>query len=1760
MGSTLNSKIDAASPVFSFIIATLIITATVSAALFWGKPFMDDMRSETAQENVGSQLNAVLEAIDDLTDAGDSTSLPISADSGYIESEASKSHIVNKPESSGQEDILDEGDRTILWYSLDDNYNFTVSDLDDGDNFFNVTMEQGSVTKAEAYWLDNGTMPRLRFNPPNHDFAPFCKGRSKTTTFEIWNDGIDKLTYQLSDNGFDGLEVSPIEGSSTGEHDTITVTVDTTDIPFGSYDYSEYYITITSNGDSTNGLKSIGTGTFGISFQVLDCDNQQPTAAHNNVTTNEDTVFTFVHTTPPPPGENFYYDDNDENDLDYVLITDLDKNASDCLKLDGAKIKPNQQIPRDDIMAGLLTFTPRPNENGIPYAMFKFRVSDGIDESILVYNMTINVTAVNDVPIVRDIPNATDLYVYPGGKVVGDIEGAGGGEEKNSFEPIPLDNFLIDPDLYHEGDTVTWFYSGNNVLIVDISGTYPKRVAVVSLPEPGGLSLDQANEDQSGSGFQNNMYYAQKFKVGASGQLEKVELSISAPCPGEITLEDITIQIRNELPDLSKFPPPPLAEAVIPTFCDPTFNWKTATFNDPYNASDGEELFIVVLAAVTAKEYYWEVSPGDSYPDGCLWFNPGAGWDEECGTDFIFRTYINESGWSGTENILFTATDSYSASDSDDANFTVIAPPVVDDIPDQLINTTDSRYPYFYEISLDDYVADYDNTDAEISWSTSSSDYLLITIDANRVANISVKNPPWSGMETITFFAEDPDLNMDSDDVTFTSWDPGCPPPDVLDIPGETVDRGDPFSQINLDDYVNYAPPKNELVWEASGNEHLSVDIDGNRVATISSPSDWSGSETITFKATRPCGSSDEDSATFTVRSYEVVTGPAHWFDNDDAGFNYCVKMFGYLAGAGFPANDVETWFEWRANAGDEITTSGISQRRIIDTSDEPFLFQCNVELEKQSWLIKPDVKYRAFADYGGGTVVKGEWKTCKITSWNVIDTEDTTDIGTTSAKLWGKFHALSGIVPKGNDGENYVEGFFILTGNGEVRVTYPPTRIHYSDSTVWKTFSYTIDGLRPFTSYTVKAVISVGSGEYADEDNVKEFTTEGPPFTLDLPPEVFNLMVYNIGSNQAKLQLEYHRYNYFVYPQLGQVRFQYRKPGQGITNTPWVGKNAPCEYSYTIGSLTADQEYEWRAQAQTPNGIGSATHWAKFKTLPSGSNWHHKPEVITDGYFKQSLTKVYLYGNLLDQGQEDSCDLRGISCWNGITGPGEFWVNWTRGGSPLVSDYGDSRFSIGMLKLWFVGHGNKWQYRAWAETNYVGDPRGYGEWRDFWIGDGDPVNPTASFYISGTNGRNITFESNSNENDEGHGTVGIEEYYWSFGDSIDSTYISISDDITHYYTTPGDYTVTLKVRDDEDQHDLMQMDVTVNCFLAGTKVLMADGTYKNIENVKIGDLVQSYDEQTGEFTICRVAEVFHHSPEDMTFGYYLVINDALRVTPNHLMYSNGKWIAAGNLKVGDSLFGREDNIDYRIYSIEKVYEKESTFDLGIERCHTYLVSIDDSVDVLVHNDNYDGIPAGTYHWETLIQTPNGVKEMFNSVVEPPDLKWPFTGTVCIYLYDTTVLFGKIWIFDSDSLVYTIASSEKDRKVIMEYDGVIFSESGSSYIKSADPVYEEDETIAIRIQQIIVSSSFSAGSIAGGSKFNLNANLYMNYVRDLKSEVFDLGIQFWEKGDNDDLWLEYFKNTYNFIELLGKTNTLYYEPSEEGVRLALSHYVVGFDV
>ena len=98
----------------------------------------------------------------------------------------------------------------------------------------------------KTYGVSGGPpVPILMYNPTSHDFGDMSVGTTTdSTSFEIWNGGLGTLTYTLSEV-CDWVDVTPLGGSSNGEHDTITVDVDTSGLSLGFHSCD---ILINSNG------------------------------------------------------------------------------------------------------------------------------------------------------------------------------------------------------------------------------------------------------------------------------------------------------------------------------------------------------------------------------------------------------------------------------------------------------------------------------------------------------------------------------------------------------------------------------------------------------------------------------------------------------------------------------------------------------------------------------------------------------------------------------------------------------------------------------------------------------------------------------------------------------------------------------------------------------------------------------------------------------------------------------------------------------------------------------------------------------------------------------------------------------------------------------------------------------------------------------------------------------------------------------------------------------------------------------------------------------------------------------------------------------------------------------------------------------------------------------------------------------------------------------------------------------------------------
>ena len=155
-------------------------------------------------------------------------------------------------------------------------------------------------------------------------------------------------------------------------------------------------------------------------------------------------------------------------------------------------------------------------------------------------------------------------------------------------------------------------------------------------------------------------------------------------------------------------------------------------------------------------------------------------------------------------------------------------------------------------------------------------------------------------------------------------------------------------------------------------------------------------------------------------------------------------------------------------------------------------------------------------------------------------------------------------------------------------------------------------------------------------------------------------------------------------------------------------------------------------------------------------------------------------------------------------------------------------------------------------------------------------------------------------------------------------------------------------------------------CFKKGTKVKMAGGTYKNIEDVKKDEIVVSFNEDTKEFVIQHVSKLNINMPKLMV-KITLDNKEEIYCTHDHKFLTNKyEWVEAKNLKnkvlkskpnqnnnnkkplVPNKGTVIVDEISTYVIDVEYLeFDNQPVYDLTVENTHNYLVS---KSDIVVHN------------------------------------------------------------------------------------------------------------------------------------------------------------------------------------------------------------------
>ncbi|NDZ64160.1 sugar-binding protein [Streptomyces cyaneofuscatus] len=143
------------------------------------------------------------------------------------------------------------------------------------------------------------------------------------------------------------------------------------------------------------------------------------------------------------------------------------------------------------------------------------------------------------------------------------------------------------------------------------------------------------------------------------------------------------------------------------------------------------------------------------------------------------------------------------------------------------------------------------------------------------------------------------------------------------------------------------------------------------------------------------------------------------------------------------------------------------------------------------------------------------------------------------------------------------------------------------------------------------------------------------------------------------------------------------------------------------------------------------------------------------------------------------------------------------------------------------------------------------------------------------------------------------------------------------------------------------------NSFVPGTEVLMADGTTKPIEDVRIGDKVLATDPKTGETSVKTVTAELADTGLKNLVTITLAIEGkevSITATDGHPFWvpALNSWITAGNLTAGQALKTTSGKT-FQITSIRHTKQQADVHNLTIADLHTYYVLAGETP-VLVHN------------------------------------------------------------------------------------------------------------------------------------------------------------------------------------------------------------------
>ena len=448
-------------------------------------------------------------------------------------------------------------------------------------------------------------------------------------------------------------------------------------------------------------------------------------------------------------------------------------------------------------------------------------------------------------------------------------------------------------------------------------------------------------------------------------------------------------------------------------------------------------------------------------------------------------------------------------------------------------------------------------TDPDNSYPANFTLTIMPGLNYTFAANIISPAAEFSGELTVPVKVNDGLIDSDTFNLTVSVTSVNDAPV-VSDISNQVIMRGGSFADINLDDYVSDVDNADaEIEWTGTGNTELDVSFN-NRVVTITpSNQNWTGVETITFKATDPGLLYSEDTVTFSVVNFsppdkEPLTSGNVSFNWDD------------IAGANLYYIQISLYENFKTLLLNTITSESSYEYSKALTNGTTYYWRISPRygttwgtwLDDQSFIFPrpptvPVLLLPASNALVTDVTPKLDWKTVTVPA------------GTTFARYELEVATDSAFVNK------------VSLGDPEL------TNIALSEHTL-------AESLSPNTKYywRVRAVGKVGEVEqYSAWSAVRYFRVVMEPPVLKLPE---NALVPMLDNKRPVFEWWPVADASSYYIQISKVpTFSSVVKYATVTTT---------NYALTI-DLTANTTYYWRVKTNGPNGPSAYSDKWQFKT-----------------------------------------------------------------------------------------------------------------------------------------------------------------------------------------------------------------------------------------------------------------------------------------------------------------------------------------------------------------------------------------------------------------------------------------------------------------------------------------------------------------------------------------------------------------------------------